>query len=137
MAGWLTAADAARHDLSGALVTLSACKSGRSHILGGDELLGLARAFLGAGATTLVVSQWLVQDDVGAVLMAEWYERMAQGESPAMALREAQLSLMEIYPHPYYWAPFVVFGNGFAAPQLNLSEVNPANVREDRRIGLQ
>ena len=85
--GWLTAAESAQMDLSGALVVLSACESGRGTVLAGDETIGLTRAFLGAGAATLAVSQWLVQDDTGAMLMAEWYARLARGQNPAAALR--------------------------------------------------
>ncbi len=109
--GWLTAIDVLNLDLAGALVVLSACESGRSEILGGDELIGLARSFLGAGAVTLVVSLWLVQDEAAAELMADWYVRMATGRSRAAALREAQLALRERRPHPYYWAPFSLIGH--------------------------
>jgi tetratricopeptide (TPR) repeat protein len=108
--GWLLASDAMGLDLHGALVTLSACESGRSEVVGGDEILGLTRAFLGAGAATLAVSLWLAQDETTAELMGDWYERLRDGERPAAALRTAQLGLKERYPHPYYWAPFVLIG---------------------------
>ncbi len=108
--GWLTAADALGLDLPGALVTLSACESGRSGVIGGDEVLGLTRAFLGAGAATLVVSLWLAQDSTTAALMETWYRYMGRGMGRAAALRAAQLETMERHPHPYYWAPFVLIG---------------------------
>ena len=108
--GWLTAADALNLDLPGSLVTLSACESGRSGVTEGDEVLGLTRAFLGAGAATLVVSLWLVQDETTAVLMEDWYGRMGEGMGQATALRAAQLAAKERHPHPYYWAPFVLIG---------------------------
>ena len=108
--GWLTAADALRLDLTGALVTLSACESGRSEIFAGDELMGLTRAFLGAGASAMTVSLWVVQDDTTASLMEEYYDRLRDGAGPAEALRSAQLALKEKHPHPYHWAPFVVVG---------------------------
>ena len=108
--GWLTAADALGLDLPGALVTLSACESGRSGVIGGDEVLGLTRAFLGAGAATLVVSLWLAQDTTTATLMEHWYERMGEGVGRAAALRAAQLETMRRHPHPFYWAPFVLIG---------------------------
>ncbi len=73
--------------------------------------LDLRERFLGAGAATLAVSQWLVQDDTGAMLMAEWYARLARGQNPTAALRAAQLSLKSSHPHPYYWAPFVLIGS--------------------------
>lgn len=109
--GWLTAADVLGLDLAGALVVLSACESGRGEIIGGDEVIGLARSFLGAGAVTLVVSLWLVQDEAAARLMSDWYGRIAQGQGRAAALREAQLALREHYPHPYYWATFSLIGH--------------------------
>jgi hypothetical protein len=108
--GWLTAADVMRLDLAGALVTLSACESGRNEVFAGDELIGLTRAFLGIGASTLVVSLWLVQDEATASLMERYYERLRDGARPVEALRAAQLAIKEEHPHPYYWAPFVLVG---------------------------
>jgi len=109
--GWLTAGEAMKLNLPDALVTLSACESGRSQITRGDELLGLLRAFLGAGAATIVVSLWLAQDDTTARLMATWYDTLReQGMTPTQALRAAQLSLKAQYPHPYHWAPFIAVG---------------------------
>jgi CHAT domain-containing protein/tetratricopeptide (TPR) repeat protein len=108
--GWLAATEAMQLDLEGALVTLSACESGRSQIFAGDELIGLMRAFLGAGASTLGVSLWLVQDKTTAWLMEKWYEQLRDGVGRAAALRSAQLALKEKLPHPYYWAPFILIG---------------------------
>jgi CHAT domain-containing protein len=109
---WLTAVDVLQFDLNGALVALSACESGRSQVTYGDELLGLTRAFLGAGANSLLVSLWLAQDETTARLMGDWYAQLAQ-ERPApraAALRAAQLKLKAQYAHPYYWAPFILIG---------------------------
>ena len=108
--GWLTATDVLQLDLDGAIVTLSACESARNQVLAGDELLGLARGFLGAGASTLVASLWLVQDETTARMMEDWYARLHDGTGRATALREAQLALKKRCPHPYYWAPFVLIG---------------------------
>jgi CHAT domain-containing protein len=108
--GWLTAADVLRLHLDGARVVLSACESGRSQVLGGDEILGFARAFLGAGASTLVVSLWLAQDETTAALMTAFYAGLRQGLSSAAALRDAQLALKVEHPHPFFWAPFALIG---------------------------
>ena len=102
--GWLAAADI-ELDLGGALVTLSACESGRHEVFAGDELMGLTRAFLGAGATTLVASLWLVQDETTAELMEMWYEHLRKGEGRAAALRTAQLALKERWSHPIIGRP--------------------------------
>jgi CHAT domain-containing protein len=108
--GWLTAADVLALDLTGTFVTLSACESGRNDGERGDEILGLTRAFLGAGARSLCVSLWLVEDEASATLMACLYEQLAQGADYSLALRAAQLTLKERLPHPYYWAPFILIG---------------------------
>ena len=108
--GWLLALDAMHLNLHGALVTLSACESGRSQTLSGDEIVGLMRAFLGAGVSSLVVSLWLVQDETTAEFMQVWYDHLRQGVPRAEALRAAQLALKVKFAHPYYWAPFMVVG---------------------------
>jgi CHAT domain-containing protein len=108
--GWLTAAEIAKLDLRGALVALSACESGRGQVFGGDEVIGLARAFVAAGTRTLLVSLWLAQDTTTAHLMETWYAHMQGGDSPAAALRAAQLAARGQEPHPYYWAPFITIG---------------------------
>ena len=86
---------------------------------GGDELLGLMRAFLGAGAASLVLSLWAVEDRSTARLMESFYSRIAQGQSKGEALRAAQLDFIQGeaaaendgYPHPYFWAPFFLVGD--------------------------
>ena len=108
--GWLTAADVMQLDLTGALVTLSACESGRNEVIIGDEPIGLMRAFLGSGASSLVVSLWLVQDEATASLMEKYYERLRGDVRPVEALRAAQLAVKDEYSHPYYWAPFILVG---------------------------
>jgi hypothetical protein len=108
--GWLTVAEAAELELGAGLVTLSACESGRSRVVEGDELLGLTRAFLGSGATSLIVSLWLVNDASTAQLMEEFYRCLQAGQSKAAALRAAQRALLAKETHPYYWAPFVLVG---------------------------
>lgn len=114
---WLTAAELLSVDLDGALVALTACETGRSRVRGaGDEVLGLARAALGAGACAVLVSLWLVQDDVAARLVARWYGLLADGAGAAVALRTAQLELALAGAHPYHWAPFVLVGDPDARP---------------------
>ena len=108
--GWLTAADVMQLNLKDALVTLSACESGRGTVLLGDEVIGLPRAFLGAGAASVIVSLWLVQDESTVTLMTHWYRQLRERMGRAAALRAAQQVLRQTYPHPYYWAPFVLIG---------------------------
>jgi CHAT domain-containing protein/tetratricopeptide (TPR) repeat protein len=113
--GWLTTLDVFNLRLQASLVTLSACQTGRSVIGGGDELLGLQRAFLAAGAASLVMSHWLVEDRSTAMLMKTFYQQLAGGETKAEALRTAQLNLLlengQPITHPYFWAPFFLTGH--------------------------
>jgi CHAT domain-containing protein/tetratricopeptide (TPR) repeat protein len=111
MAGtWLNFFDICALQTNAMLVTLSGCSTGANHIYAGDELLGLVRGFLSAGAASLVVSLWTVNDPATATLMKAFYERLQQGESPRSALRQAALHTRQEYPHPYFWAPFVLIG---------------------------
>jgi CHAT domain-containing protein len=108
--GWLTVREAAKINLKCGLVTLSACETGVSHVAPGEELLGLVRAFLAAGAPSLLLSLWTVDDEATANLMASFYKRLRAGEGAAAALRQAQLEQLEAEPHPYFWSPFVLVG---------------------------
>jgi CHAT domain-containing protein len=108
---WLLATDMFRLQLGAELTTLSACETGMSAVGEGDELLGLARGFLYAGTPSLVVSLWTVNDRSTAQLMSRFYEGLRDGMPKAQALRQAMLSVKDDYPHPYYWAPFVLLGN--------------------------
>jgi CHAT domain-containing protein len=109
--GWLAARDLYGMRLQAALVVLSACETGLFGQGSGDEVLGLARGFLYAGAPSLVTSLWPVHDEHTAELMAEFYTRLRQGTPVAAALREAQLALKERHPNPYYWAAFTITGD--------------------------
>ena len=101
---WMTAGEIVRLDVTGALVVLSACESGRhGHAA---EPVGLGWAFLAAGASAVVVSHWAVPDEATAELMAEFHSRLAAGAPPGAALREAQLLALRRRPHPFFWAAF-------------------------------
>ena len=66
-----------------------------------------------AGARRVVATQWSVADDATAALMTTFYGRLAEGASPAEALRAAQLGHIgggRTISHPFYWAPFEVIG---------------------------
>lgn len=113
--GQLNAIDAFGLNLEGCeLVTLSGCETGLALIGGGDEQLGLGRAFLAAGASSLVMSLWPVEDHSTNELMQLFYERLLQGDSKVEALRAAQQHLLHhnkaSYAHPYFWAAFRLVG---------------------------
>lgn len=111
--GELTVHELLNMELQAALVTFSACETGLGAIGGGDEVQGLSRACLYAGAGSLALSLWRVDDRAGSVLMQEFYQGLLQGLGKSAALRQAQLSLSHnpAYRHPFYWAPFILVGD--------------------------
>jgi CHAT domain-containing protein len=92
------------------LATLSACETGLGKIANGDDVVGLTRGFLYAGASTIVASLWQVDDRATSELMTGFYGNLGGGDKRE-ALRRAQLDARKKYPHPYYWAAFQLTGN--------------------------
>jgi len=83
-------------DLAADLVTLSSCTSGVSHVVPGDELLGLQRALLYAGAPTVLCTRWEARDLVSLLVMDLFYTALQQGRPPGLALRDAQIAVREL-----------------------------------------
>ncbi|HEU4391195.1 MAG TPA: CHAT domain-containing protein [Blastocatellia bacterium] len=118
--GLLEAWEIMKLDLNADLVVLSACDTARGQIVTGEGVIGLTWAFFVAGCPTTVVSQWKVESGSNTALMVEFHkdllrERGAQRRpSVSEALRESALKLLRTkkYNHPFYWAPFVVVGDG-------------------------
>lgn len=135
--GKLTVEEIYDMDISARLVTLSACETGLGDLSVGDELVGLSRAFLYAGATSVIVSLWKVDDVSTSILMTKMYQLINAGLSIPQALTQAQRDLMysdfnrtiargaqsinwnkdlnqivqsrdNRFSSPYYWAPFIV-----------------------------
>jgi tetratricopeptide (TPR) repeat protein len=114
----LTAVDVIQHlRLRCDLVTLSACESGLSRVLRGDELMGLPRAFMYAGTWSLISTLWRVREHSTQLLMNKFYQGIKSGLTFSKALQQAQLYLKhsdeedrESFTAPYYWAPFILFG---------------------------
>ena len=92
------------------LITLSGCSTGLNVISAGDEMLGLARGLLHAGAQSLILSLWDVHDKSTAEFMTVFYRLLQQGKSKSQALQSATLELRSRYPHCYQWAPFILVG---------------------------
>jgi len=104
--------DMAHLQLPVELVVLSGCATGLNVVTPGDELMGLVRGLLQAGAQSLVLSLWDVHDDSTKEFMVEFYTQLQQGRSKAEAMQKACISLRERRPHPYHWAPFLLIGKG-------------------------
>jgi CHAT domain-containing protein len=115
--GILTAEDVSGLNLFGTeLVVLSACETGLGEVQVGEGVLGLQRAFVLAGARTLIMSLWKVPDEQTQELMVDFYRRLLNGDGRLDALRGAQLSLRSKYPQPYYWGAFVCRGETRSLP---------------------
>lgn len=100
------------------LVVLSACETSLGRHSSGDDLVCLTRSFMYAGATSVIASLWKVSDKSTQLLMTEFYNfllklycnKYLKTSSRAAAIREAQLQVRNKYPHPFYWAPFILTG---------------------------
>jgi CHAT domain-containing protein/tetratricopeptide (TPR) repeat protein len=97
-------------NLPAELVTLSGCGTGLNVVVGGDELLGLKRGLLYAGAQAVLLTLWDVNDQSTAGFMKLFYTRLKTTRNKAEAMQAAMRELREQYPHPFYWAPFVLVG---------------------------
>jgi CHAT domain-containing protein len=96
------------------LVVLSACDTGRGEVTLGQGIHGLRRSLLVAGAETVVISLWKVNDDSTRLLMEGYYRNLLAGQGRASALREAMRSFRVSHPHPHDWAPFIALGSDAA-----------------------
>jgi CHAT domain-containing protein len=91
------------------LVTLSACETGLGKVANGDDVIGLTRGFLYAGARSIVASLWAVDDAATAQLMESFYRNLNNNDKRE-ALRLAQIETRRQYPEPWYWAAFNLLG---------------------------
>ena len=94
------------------LVVLSCCHSGCGDVMKGEGVVGIARAFLGAGARAVLVTLWSVDDKATLCFMCRFYWYLKNGESANGALNQAMNDVREYekFHHPRYWAPFVLLG---------------------------
>ncbi len=106
----LTVEDAEALQLPGGTVVLSACETGVGEVSAGDEMVGLVRGFMVAGARRVLASLWPVDDACTRQFMAAFYGQLVQGQPPSVALQTAQLQMRATQPHPAFWAPFTLHG---------------------------
>ena len=111
----LYARDIVQHHLNANLVTISACNGSGTRAYSGEGLVGLSWAFLRAGAHNVIGALWEVSDASTPQLMDMLYAELSQGRDPAVALRDAKLSLLHsadarsVFRKPFYWAPFQLY----------------------------
>ena len=121
--GILTAKEISDVDLRGLdLVVLSACQTGLGDISQGEGVFGLQRGFKKAGANSILMSLWEVDDKATQILMTKFYKNLLSGQSKRLALLSAQKHLREIeggkYDKPRYWAAFILL-DGLDKSQMN------------------
>lgn len=97
-------------NLPAELITLSGCGTGLNVVVGGDELMGLKRGLLYAGAEGLLLTLWDVNDQSTAEFMKLFYTRLRSERNKAKAAQYATEEIRRTYAHPFYWAPFVLVG---------------------------
>lgn len=115
---FLEAHEISNMQLNADLVVLSACETGYGKFESGEGVMSLARSFMYAGVPSLVVSLWQVNDASTAIIMENFYEQLARGQSKAAALQQAKLQYIKlaakdnpIAAHPAFWAAFIQLGN--------------------------
>ena len=107
--GILTAYEISQLDLSNTkLVVLSACETARGKIFPVDGVFGLQRAFKQAGAGSILMSLWKVDDNVTSIFMEHFYKFLFETNDRNEALKKAQDEVRKQYPDPYYWAAWVM-----------------------------
>ncbi|MGH2627413.1 MAG: CHAT domain-containing protein, partial [Anaerolineales bacterium] len=104
--------------LQAEIVVLSGCDTALGREVSGEGLIGLTQALFFAGAHSVVVSLWPVADSASPFLMPEFYRRLELGETKAEALRQTKLAMLgtDRWAHPFYWAQFVLLGDGSHLP---------------------
>ena len=108
----LTMTDVLSAQIRARLVVLSSCHSGRGEIKA-EGVVGIARAFLGAGARSVLVSLWAIDDEATLEFMKNFYQHLVEGISASEALNRAMKSMRESdkFSEVKYWAPFVLIGD--------------------------
>ena len=109
----LKMSDVQAANLRARLVVLSCCHSGRGRILKGEGVVGIARAFLAAGARSVLISLWAIDDEATMVFMKSFYEHLKEGKIASAAVYQTMKSLRESeeFSEMRYWAPFQLIGD--------------------------
>ena len=109
----LTMQDVLSVQMRAKLVVLSCCHSGRGDVIKPEGVVGIGRAFLGAGARSVLVSLWAIDDEATQLFMKSFYQQLAKGRSASEALNQAMECMRDSdeFNQVRYWAPFVLIGD--------------------------
>mgnify|MGYP001609960162 FL=1 len=110
--GFLTMSEVLDLKLDADLVVLSACVTGKGKIMEGEGVSNFARAFHHAGARSVLVSLWEVASNETVEYMESFYRHIKQGKTKSEALTLARKEIKSKYPNPFFWAPFILHGEG-------------------------
>jgi CHAT domain-containing protein len=110
--GFLTLSEVLDLKLNADMVVLSACLTGRGKVMGGEGVINFARAFQHAGAQSVVVSLWEVSSNEAVEYMKIFYGHLKAGKGRAEALGLARKEMKAKYPNPFFWAVFILHGEG-------------------------
>jgi len=110
--GFLTLSEVLELPLDADMVVLSACSTGKGRMIEGEGVANFARAFHHAGARSVVVSLWEVASEPAVEYMKKFYGHLKAGKSRSEALRLARNWMKTKYPNPFYWAVFILHGEG-------------------------
>ena len=110
--GFLTLSKVLGLKIDADMVVLSACMTGRGKVMEGEGVVNFARAFQHAGARSVVVSLWEVASQETVEYMTTFYRYLKEGKSRSEALSLARGAIKKKYPNPFFWAPFVLYGEG-------------------------
>ena len=110
--GFLTLSKVLDLDLNADMVVLSACMTGQGNVVEGEGVVNFARAFQYAGSKSVVVSLWEVGSKETVNYMTTFYRYLHEGKSKDEALRLARTEIKKKYPNPFFWAPFILHGEG-------------------------
>lgn len=123
--GLLEAGEIVQMNLNSDLIVLSSCSSGLGKIDESEGIIGMAKAFYDAGAKSIIVSLWQVNDKYTSIFMTLFYKNLSKGMNKSEALRQAKIEFIKQYSaNPYYWGAFILSGN--TAP-IKLHQVNQLN----------
>lgn len=113
--GWLTLSDIYNLHLKAGMTVLSACHTGSGELRKGEGIMSLARGFLYAGCTSVIMSLWEVEDKTGKQIMNDFYKNLKFGKRKDSALRNAKIKYLSeadpLHSHPHIWLSFIVIGN--------------------------
>ena len=121
----LTMKDVLEAGLRARLVVLSCCHTARGEVMA-EGVVGIARAFLGAGARSVVVTLWAIDDEGTLEFMSFFYDALATGKKASEALQQAMKCMREseMFKEVQYWAPFVLIGDDVS---LDFKEIQTSN----------